>query len=85
MTHPKAICIYEERFRLVVDLAREYDLSPEVLRGRLKFCKERVKHEGDLIPVATDHELRKLDKANSGSGLNRNKLSSEWLSKPLVK
>ena len=85
MTYPKAICIHEERFRLVVDLAREYDLSPEVLRGRLKFCKERVKHEGDLIPVATDHELRRVGMPGSGCGRNRNKLSSEWLSKPLVK
>ena len=85
MNTATAVCIYKLKLWKVVDLAREHGLSTDVFRGRLKFCKERAKHEGDLIPVVTDHELRRVGMPGSGCGRNRNTLSAEWLSKPLVK
>jgi hypothetical protein len=76
--------MYKAKIWLVVDLANEHNIRPEILRGRFKACKETAIYEGIEIPVVTDFELRPVQSFGAGS-LSVNVLSKKWLSKPLVK
>ena len=84
MTNATRKCMYKARIWLVVDLANEHNIRPEILRGRFKACKETAIYEGIEIPVVTDFELRAVQSFGAGS-LSVNTLNKKWLSKPLVK
>ena len=75
--------MYKARIWLVVDLANEHNIRPEILRGRFKACKETAIYEGIEIPVVTDFELRAVQSFGAGS-LGVNTLNKKWLSKPLM-
>ena len=83
MTNATRKCMYKAKLWLVVDLANEFGLRPEILRGRFKACKETAIYEGIEIPVVTDFELRAVQSFGAGS-LGVNTLNKKWLSKPLV-
>ncbi len=84
MTNATRKCMYKARIWLVIDLANEFNIRPELLRGRFKACKETATHEGKVIPVVTDHELRSV---NHGLGVGSpqvGELNKKWQSRRLV-
>lgn len=79
-------CMYKAKIYLVVELAKKFGLEQEILRARLVSCEERVPYEGSMIPVVTDHELRRVNSGMNATYImpHTNMLNREWLAKPLV-
>ena len=82
MSNATCKCMYNDKVWLVIELADEFNLRPEVLRGRFRTCKESVKHEGKTIPVVTDHQLRRCNQGLVSFHVNA--MNKEWQSRRLV-
>ena len=86
MPIPTCRCQYNLKVYLIVDLARECGIPPEVLRCRFKAAKSSVPYNGGMIPVLTDFDLRPVG-ATTGNFQRPSivQLNQEWLSKPLIR